>query len=431
MKEKRKKKYRTGLFALLTLNLFAMAFLYYRQMDNQLPNQLFVFENGELDFNCHFPIMGKLKEKEQAVFGGQKSFDFRSPIHMQLKKTGSFQISLKLFGFITWKNMNIEVVEREKLIPGGEPIGIYVKTDGLLVLGTGKIAGEDGFYYEPALNIINTGDYIESLDGKMINTISDLTQEIQQIKNEEITVGIRRKGEQIQVKLKPVKGNDDKYHLGIWIREDTQGIGTLTYCTEEGSFAALGHGITDADTGELLEIKDGKIYQTSIINVIKGQAGEPGELIGYINRTPSSCVGTVDDNTICGIFGESSDFSKETMQKEPLELAFKQEITTGKAYILCEAEGELEKYEIEIEKLQYNLKNTNKDMVIRITDPRLLEKTNGIVQGMSGSPIIQNGKIVGAVTHVLVQNSAKGYGIFIENMRKVQKMSNSYHRKKN
>ncbi len=413
---KRAVQYRRWLIAALALNLAAIVFLYYKKIDSQIPNRLLVFENGEVELNYNLPISGEWEEEEVKVFNNQKSFNFREPIRMQLKEQGSYKMSLKLFGLIHWKNMEIHVIRKEKLIPGGIPIGIYVKTDGLLVLGTGQVTGEDGLNYEPSLNIVKTGDYIETVNEKKIEETSAFKEMVENSKGKEITLGIRRNKERMKVKIKPVRGNEGEYKLGIWVRQDTQGIGTLTYYTPEGDFGALGHGITDSDTGELIEIEEGNIYQANIINIVKGKQGQPGELVGYINRSNAAMLGELEKNTPCGIFGKNAEIEKKEAYYEPMEIALKQEVKVGKASILCQIDGELKEYEIQIEKLRYNMENANKGMVIRVTDEELLKKTSGIVQGMSGSPILQNGKLVGAVTHVLVQNSAKGYGIFIENM---------------
>lgn len=409
-------RYRKWLIVALIVNLAAIGFLYYKKIDNQIPNRLLVFEDRAVEFDYNLPISGELGEKDVKVFNSQKNFSFREPIRLQPKEQGSYRVNLKLFGLIHWKDMEIQVIKQEKLIPGGIPIGIYVKTDGLLVLGTGQVAGADGLNYEPALNIVKTGDYIETVNGEKTTETADFKKMVEASGGKEITLGIRRDGARTQVKIKPVKGVEEEYKLGVWVRQDTQGIGTLTYYTEDGEFGALGHGITDSDTGELIEIDSGNIYRANIINIIKGKQGQPGELVGYINHGNSSLLGELEKNTICGIFGNHAEIEEKESYNEPMEIALKQEVKVGKASILCQVEGELKEYDIQIEKLRYNMENANKGMVIRVTDPELLEKTNGIVQGMSGSPILQNGKLIGAVTHVLVQDSSKGYGIFIENM---------------
>lgn len=413
---KRITRYRKGLIVAFILNLAAITFLYFKQIDNQIPNQLLVFENGEIELNYNLPVSGEWEEEEVKVFNNQKSFDFREPVHMQLRNQGSYKINLKLFGLIHWKNMEIKVIEKEQVIPGGMPVGIYVRTKGLLVLGTGRITGTDGLNYEPALNIVKTGDYIETFNKLPVENTRDFQKQIENSEGKEILLGIRRNGEKTEVRLAPVKGNTGEYKLGIWVRQDTQGIGTLTYYTEEGEFGALGHGITDSDTGELIEIDKGGIYQASIVNIVKGKQGQPGELVGYINRSTSAALGELEKNTACGIFGTKLKLEDKTEYNEPMEIALKQEVRPGKASILCQLEDEIAEYEIEIKKLRYNLENANKGMVIEITDPELLKKTNGIIQGMSGSPIFQNGRIVGAVTHVLINDPTRGYGIFIENM---------------
>jgi stage IV sporulation protein B len=214
--------------------------------------------------------------------------------------------------------------------------------------------------------------------------------------------------------LNPVKCSEEDYKLGIWVRDDTQGIGTLTYVREDKTFGALGHGISDADTGGLLQIKDGQLYETEILGIHKGSQGSPGELSGLIRYEDDNILGEILSNTELGIFGKLD--KAEELQLKTMEVAYKQELELGEATILCQVDGEVEEYEIEITKIDKSHSDTNKGFVLKVTDERLLEKTGGIVQGMSGSPVIQNGKFVGAVTHVFVQDSTGGYGIFAETM---------------
>ncbi|NLZ83672.1 MAG: SpoIVB peptidase, partial [Clostridiales bacterium] len=203
---------------------------------------------------------------------------------------------------------------------------------------------------------------------------------------------------------------------GAWIRDNTQGIGTLTFVSTVGAFGALGHGITDIDTGLLMDIKGGTVYAADIMSIIKGKEGEPGELIGMIRQSSKHKIGKIYRNSLQGIFGTIDNNYNWILGQEPLEIGLKQEVTRGKATILCTLADKVEEYNIEIENIDISNSNHSKGMVIRITDERLLEQTGGIVQGMSGSPIIQNNKIIGAVTHVFIQDSTKGYGTFIENM---------------
>ena len=188
----------------------------------------------------------------------------------------------------------------------------------------------------------------------------------------------------------------------------------MTYVDEEGKFGALGHGISDTDTGQLLDVSGGELYQAQIVSIIRGTQGVPGELSGYIEYDEEKKIGVIEKNSDIGIFGKI--FPDTQLAKEKVMIGYKQEVKEGKAQLLMQSEGKVEKYDIEITEIYSSQQDTNKSFQIQVTDPKLLAKTGGIVQGMSGSPILQDGKLIGAVTHVFVQDSAKGYGIFIENM---------------
>lgn len=208
--------------------------------------------------------------------------------------------------------------------------------------------------------------------------------------------------------------------MGMWVRDDTQGIGTMTYLTGDGNYAALGHGISDIDTGELLDSEGGILYQANVWGIKKGEAGSPGALYGMISYEDSKILGSISENTSIGIYGsvnEQEEIIKmiEKYHLEPVEMAGHQEIETGKAYIRSFVSGEVCDYEVEIQKINEN-SSKNKGIVLKVTDERLLSLTNGIVQGMSGTPILQNGKLIGAVTHVFVNDSTMGYGIFADIM---------------
>ena len=211
----------------------------------------------------------------------------------------------------------------------------------------------------------------------------------------------------------PVLTDDGTYKLGIWVRDNIQGIGTLTYVDEQGNFGALGHGISDIDTGDMLTLKWGELYNAQILSIVKGTDGNPGELQGVIRYDESEKIGTILDNQSMGIYGTLDNGCGQGVR---LPVGYKQEMQEGPATILACVDGEVQEYSIEITAIDMNKKDTNKSFTIKVTDPRLLELTGGIVQGMSGSPVIQNGKLVGAVTHVFVRDAGSGYGIFIENM---------------
>ena len=228
-------------------------------------------------------------------------------------------------------------------------------------------------------------------------------------------IGVMRKGEYVEVSMNPVKGETGKYRLGIWVRDDLAGVGTLTYYRQDGSFGALGHAVSDGDTGVQMSLSEGYIYETKIVSIQKGKNGVPGELAGIIDYGKSHCMGSITENSPLGIRGMLNDTVGE-LEGEVYEVAYKQDIALGKAYIISEVSGERAEYEIEIESLDYSGDEENKGILFKVTDERLLGLTGGIVQGMSGSPIIQNGKMIGAVTHVFVSDASMGYGIFIEKM---------------
>ncbi len=231
---------------------------------------------------------------------------------------------------------------------------------------------------------------------------------------------MNRNGKEFDVKVKPVKVSESEYKIGIWARDDTQGIGTLTFITKDGKYGALGHEISDVDTGNLLDSNDGLLYIANIWGIRKGENGKPGGLCGSIDYEKSNELGDINKNTNIGIYGTLDSKKMDELigmyDCELIPVANKTEVKTKEAYILSAISGELEKYDIEVVEVNQNPGTSNKGMIIKVTDEKLLELTNGIIQGMSGSPIIQNGKLIGAVTHVFVNDPTKGYGIFAQTM---------------
>lgn len=244
-------------------------------------------------------------------------------------------------------------------------------------------------------------------------------EDLAALDGDSVMLKVRRGKETIPLSLTPVKDKEGKYKLGIWVRDDTQGIGTLTYVDEDGRFGALGHGISDVDTGELLSIADGNLYDAQILGIRKGEKGNPGELSGLIRYEAGNILGEISENRKNGIFGTMEASQLKNMNLEKVPIGYKQDLKTGPASVFCCTDGEVKEYAAEITRIDLNHEDSNKSFVIQITDKELLEKTGGIVQGMSGSPVLQNGKLFGAVTHVFVQDSTSGYGIFIENMMDV------------
>lgn len=334
-------------------------------------------------------------------------------------------LALIVCGLAVFRNMELQksqiessasVTERKKVYLGGTPIGIYLETDGVFVVDTGTITAEDGTDCCPAKDIIQSGDYIQAVNGELVNTKEELIACIAKYGEDALILDVDRQGEQISLKVTPVRDSEGEYKAGIWVRNDTQGIGTLTWVDEDGYFGALGHGISDVDTAELLNIQGGILYGAEVVSVIRGSAGTPGELAGIIHYSESYKIGIIEENNENGIYGRVTGFSLAVQDQTLYETAFRQEVETGPATILCTVDGTRREYDIKIREVRLNGSDVNKGMVIEVTDPELLELTGGIVQGMSGSPILQNGRLIGAVTHVFVADSTKGYGIFIGNM---------------
>lgn len=311
-----------------------------------------------------------------------------------------------------------ETYEDTMVIPGGMPVGIYLETDGVMILGTESITGIDGMKYNPAGHLVKSGDYIVKFNGQQITAKSQLIDAVKNLKEEEVVLTVKRKEEEIDIRFKSVKCGIDEYKLGIWVRDNTQGLGTITFLNADSTFGALGHGIHDIDTNELLNISDGTLYITSIKDIQKGESGSPGGMEGIIVYNNYNVLGTIRKNTDVGIFGTVDRIDALFSDQEPVETAVKEEIEEGPAKIRCAVDGEIKEYDIEITGIDFYSGEINKGLTIEVTDPELLKETGGIVQGMSGSPILQNGRLIGAVTHVFVNNPTKGYGIFIENMLK-------------
>lgn len=323
--------------------------------------------------------------------------------------------TLKLFGVIPIKNVEVNTVEPQLLIPSGEPFGIKLTMDGVMVVGIGEVSTKEDLHSSPAKSSgIQKGDIILSLDGEEVESNKELQQIISNSDGTPLEVVLRREDEEISTTVQPVfSESSGTYEAGMWVRDSSAGIGTITYYKDDGkTFAGLGHPVCDVDTGEIIPISKGEVAPVNINGVKSGVSGTPGELVGSF--TSSNTIGTISLNNAYGIFG-SMDSSIPSDGAIPM--GFKQDISLGKATILTTIEGTTpQEYEIEIEKVDYNSSESSKNIVIKITDEELLSKTGGIVQGMSGSPIIQNGKLIGAVTHVFVSDPTKGYGIFCENM---------------
>ena len=301
----------------------------------------------------------------------------------------------------------------------GRTIGLKLYTDGVLVVGMSEIDGIDGNKYKPYEESgIKEGDMIKTINGKTISNTDELINIINNSNGKTISIRYQRESEEIYTTINPVKSINNDYMIGLWVRDAAAGIGTLTYYEEEtGSFAALGHGINDIDTNMLLNISNGELVTSQIVSIVKGKKGKPGEIRGIIEG--SETIGNIEVNSSIGIYGKVTNIAYiNNVKKDEVPVANRNQIKEGKATIICQLtnEDKTEEYEIEIKKIYRTNYTDNKSMLIKVTDERLIEKTGGIIPGMSGTPIVQDGKFVGAITNVLLNDPTQGYAIFADMM---------------
>ena len=374
-----------------------------------IPKNIIIFQGERLNLNT---LVGIDVKPELKNVENLKTVQASSNLEFDEEYTGKINLSVNLFG-INIKDITVNVLETTEVVPLGELVGLKLYTNGVLVVGMSEISGIDKNTYKPYENTgILEGDMIVEINEKSITNTTE---------RKEISVKYVRDGETIETNIKPVETDKDDYKLGLWVRDAAAGVGTISfYEPETGLFASLGHGIIDVDTSKLLDISTGEFVTTNIVSITKGEKGNPGKIQGSVENQKT--IGEVYKNTEFGVFGKVSNTSvlNEDLTKT-IKVASRNEIKKGKATIRCTLENNKKKeYEVEIQKIYANNNSDNKSMLVKITDEELLEKTGGIIQGMSGSPIIQNGKLIGVLTHVLVSDPTVGYGVFADLM--VEKM---------
>lgn len=330
-------------------------------------------------------------------------------------------LEFKLFGSLPIKTSNITRIENIEVIPVGKIIGLKLYTNGVLIVGKSEIEDTNSNLIKPYENTdIREGDTILSINEEKIESIDTLKKVVNQSKGKDLNLTILRNGTTFTSNIKPVKSKGNDYKLGLWVKDAATGVGTMTfYEPTSKNFAVLGHGITDSDTDTLISIDYGELVTSKVVSIKKGEVENPGEIKGTILN--QNTIGKVTKNTQFGIYGNLENLTSlniDTSQK--MEVASRDEIVLGEAKLLCslDSNNKTEEYSIEIEKIYYDNNYNNKSMLIRITDEELIEKTGGIIRGLSGAPIIQNGKFIGAITNVLVANPKLGYGIFADLMIK-------------
>lgn len=398
----KKYSYRKLLIILFMLNLFAIAVFYIKYCKSQLPNTIHIKKGEKISLCYNIPASATINNQKIKL---NRTFIF------QKCSSGQYEMKTSLFGAIPLKKIKVKVVDGQKVIPSGQVVGIYVETNGLLVIDTDGFTGENGVDHAPSKNKLYRGDYIKKIDGADVLSKKQFIEKINQSDGNSVTLTVSRRSKVLKIKIKPeFSKTDHMYKIGAWIRDNTQGIGTMTYIKKD-SFGGLGHGIYDMDTGKLLKIKGGFLLTPQIYSIKKGKSGTPGEIVGSIEYKEENIIGSIKKNTEKGIYGTVSD-----TESKAYEIGYRQDVKKGKAYILSNLTGSMKKYEIRISKVVPSDTDVLKSMEIEVTDKRLLNLTNGIIQGMSGSPIIQDGKLIGAVTHVFVDDPTKGYAILMETM---------------
>ncbi len=315
------------------------------------------------------------------------------------------------FGVIPIKQVSVQFYENKEVLCGGDLFGIRMETRGLLITGIDSIETEDKTISPGKDAGLKKGDVLRKADGMDLKNASAFSKLIAKSEGKPIRLDLERDGKALTLFLTPAK-SDSGYRAGLWVRDGAAGIGTVTFTDpQSGRFAGLGHAVCDSETGIVFPFGSGTICHAQVESITKGGEGSPGELKGTLDHTR---IGTLEANSPCGVFGKLDENTPRS--GKPIPIGLKNQVTPGKASIFCTlGEDGKQEYEIEIEEI-IGKDRDSKNFILRITDPTLLSQTGGIVQGMSGSPIIQNGKLIGAVTHVLVNDPTRGYGIFIENM---------------
>ena len=379
---------------------------------SMLPNNIILMQGEALNLNTFLGINIKNSNVVTASSNLNNSI---------VEETGKMELKLNLFNLFSVKDVTVNIIPKTTVVPLGKAIGMKLYTEGVLVVGMSEIEGKKPYENSG----IETGDKIIEINNIEISNTDELIQCVNNSNGSNIEIKyINDKNEEEVANILPAKTSNNEYKLGLWVRDAAAGVGTITfYEPSTGEFGALGHGINDVDTYELIDIANGELVNTNIIDIVKGERGSPGEIRGIIEGERT--IGSISKNTSFGVYGNVLDTTKLNINKNnELEVANRSEIKTGKAEIMCELEnGKVQNYEIEIQKIFLENNSDNKSMLIKVTDKELIEKTGGIIQGMSGAPIIQNGKFIGAVTHVLVNDPQMGYAVFgdlmIKQMREV------------
>ena len=392
-------KFKKSFFLLIVLTII---FVYITNI-SAIPEKLILFQNEDYELNL-------LKGIEIAENNENK---------IKTDIIGELKLKLKALGVIPVKDISVSVVPEQLVIPVGETLGVKLYSKGVLVVGKSIVEGLDGRDYEPYENSkIGIGDIITQINDKQIETIEDVKEVVGNSNGEKLLVKYKKDENIIEDEIIPIKSIDGNgYKIGLWIRDGAMGIGTLSFVDiETGKFAALGHGVSDTDTKEKIQMESGTLNTAKIVSITASKKDNPGEILGVLDS--NNVIGNIEKNSEIGIYGNLVPAKLANYdESNAVKIASRNEIKLGKASILCTLENDkTEEYEIEIQKKYLDKDASSKCMIIKVTDERLLSKTGGIIQGMSGSPILQNGKLIGAITHVFVSDATRGYAVFADMM---------------
>lgn len=379
---------------------------------NSIPSNIIIFEGENLNLKIATGLTLASKNSKTILTASNINKE-------KINSEGTNNLNLNLFGTIPVKEVNVNVIPKTMVVPLGNAIGMKLYTKGVLVVGMSQIETDKNEKKKPYENSgIEQGDTILEINNNIVGNTEELIKEVENSKGNTINIKYLRDDKTMQTDITPVKSKNT-YKIGLWVRDAAAGVGTLAfYEPSTNLFMALGHGISDIDTEEIVNIANGELVTANIVSITKGRKGYPGEIRGTIDE--GKTIGTIYKNTNFGVYGmvKNKNYLEADLTQE-MEVAPRNEIKEGKAQIICQLENSAKKkYDIEIEKAYINNNQNNKSMLIKITDKELLEKTGGIIQGMSGAPIIQEGKFVGAVTNVLVNDPTQGYGVFADIMIK-------------
>ena len=391
---------------ILIIIFFVIIYMYVVNI-SLLPENVIVFEMDDISFKLLPGI-----ESQESI----KTFSFDK------QENVISTLNIKLFGVIDLKNINVTTLEDVEVVPVGKVVGLKLYTNGVLVVGMSEVENNQNNLVKPYEGSnIKEGDMIFEIDGCAIEDISNLKDVVNKTQGRNVEIKLLRKGKTVVVSnITPVQVSENEYKLGLWVKDAATGVGTMTfYDPVTQRFALLGHGITDSDTNSLIYIDSGELVTSKLVSIKKGEDGKPGEIRGTILKQKT--VGEVYKNTDFGVYGKLTDLTSLNIESsKKYKVALRDEIKEGKATILCAVnnDNKVQEYDIEIEKVYFENDFNNKSMLLRITDSDLIDKTGGIIRGLSGAPILQNGKFVGAITNVLVSNPKLGYGIFADLMIK-------------